>query len=478
MSTPATRDGPGGNAERPNIVWITLDSIRQDHTTMGGYERNTTPNMQRIAGLDAGTAFTQCISPAKWSLSSLASMYTCTYPGYHRTGYQTDVLPDHVETVAELLQRQGYRTGAVSANGYFCPETGTDRGFDDFVDIRPSRIPQVAGPRIFGKFLRNIRRHSAGFSPDRLKHRPDFVTNELVKKYADAYSGADEPFFLTAHYHGAHIPYYPPLAYQKRFLEGTGLTVAEAREIAFEYTTDIYEKIAKAPTFTEREWRAIVAMYDALVAYCDDLVGDLFDYLQGLDLGKTVFVVTADHGDLLGEYSLLGHKLVLHDALVHVPMVVHGAEEFVGRGDDLVQQIDVMQTLMAMAGIESDQFQGIDLRTDRREFAVSQRGDGGREGTAKILEHNPTFDTSPFHAAELVALRTTEFKYQRSADRAELFLLPDEVTDRSATYPDLVERFGSLLDEWEADHLGTAVEDREAAFSTATKQHLADMGYL
>jgi uncharacterized sulfatase len=464
---------------RPNVVWLTLDSVRADHTTMDGYRRDTTPGMARIAALPEGESFRQCIAAAKWSLGSVASMQTCTYPEYNLTGFRSDVLPESVDTVAEALSEAGYFTAGVSANGYFCAETGTDRGYESFQRIHAGNFATAAGPVASLRFLANIRKHSGGFTTTALKHRPDFLVNQLVKKTLRTAADGDRPFFVTAHYHGAHIPYYPPVAYQDAFLEELeteGISREEALDVAFRRTTDIYEQIAQSQSFTEREWTIIEAMYDSLLRHCDDTVSDVFEVAR--EIPNTIVVITADHGDLLGEYGLLAHKLVLHDALVRVPLVVWGLPELTGRGDELVQHVDVMRTILELAGAVRPSFQGIDLLSGSREFAVSQRGAGGEDGLEKIREHNPAFDDSWFHESELHGLRTDEWKYLESEDRVELFRLPDEFVDVSADHPELVAEFDRKLEAWRAEHVGADVRAVQTDFSEDMRKRLADLGYL
>jgi uncharacterized sulfatase len=464
-------------SDRPNIVWLTLDSIRYDRTSMGEHSRDTTPNMQRIASLPGGETFSQCITTARWSLPSVASMLTGTYQRYHGMGSRTEVLPEEIDTVAERLADRGYYTAGLSANSFFAEETGLDRGFERFEQLNAGNFARVADVRSFSKFALGIGRHSAGFDLDKRKHRPDFLVNELAKRRLESFAGEHEPFFFAAHYHGAHHPYYPPLAFQDVYTDEIGMSSTEASEIAFARTTDVYEGMAEAESFAPAEWEAIRAMYDTLVAYTDGIVGDFFDHLRSLDLDDTIVVITADHGDLLGERDLLSHKLVLHDALVRVPLVVHGFEDLLGRGDDLLQHVDIVRTLLERVGGRTNGLQGYDLRERSRDFAISQCGPGTSEGLDIIQSHDEDFDRSAFHESALTALRSTEFKYQRSDDGSELFELPDETEDVSATYPEKVAEFDEYLTEWLADHEGRSIEGTEAQFSDEVRQQLADLGY-
>ena len=464
-------------SDRPNIVWLTLDSIRYDRTTMGEHARDTTPNMQRIASLPGGESFSQCITTARWSLPSVASILTGTYQQYHAMGSQTEVLPEGIDTVAERLAERGYHTAGLSANSFFAEETGLDRGFERFEKVNPSSFARTADVRSLLEFGLGIRRHSAGFDPDKRKHRPDFLVNQFAKRRLASFAGEHEPFFFMAHYHGAHHPYYPPLAFQGTYTDEIGMNPAEASEVAFARTTDVYERMAEAESFTPAEWDAIRAMYDTLVAYTDGIVGDLFDHLRSLNLDDTIVVITADHGDLLGERNLLSHKLVLHDALVHVPLVVYGFGDLVGRSDELVQHVDLVRTLLERVGGRTEGLQGYDLRERSRDFAISQAGPGTSDGLDIIQSHDGSFDRSAFHESALTALRSTAFKYQRSDDRSELFELPDETEDVSSLHPETVAEFDAYLTEWLTEHEGRSIERTEAQFDDEVRQRLADLGY-
>ncbi|MFU1783393.1 sulfatase [Haloarcula japonica] len=465
-------------ADPPNIIWITLDSIRHDHTTLNGHTRPTTPNLERIARKTRGVGFNNCIAAANWSLPSAASIHTGAFPERHRTGYGTNKLPQSVDTVAERLREQGYQTVGISANHYFSEATGLDRGFDTFKQINPKEFLKEVNPLTVLRFLYNVRSHSGGFTVEKTKHRPDFFVNEIVKKQLSSRAGSEEPFFLSAHYHGAHVPYYPPPAWKDRFASDLIESPEAASERAFRHTTDLHKGIANVSEFKERDWNALNVMYDTLIGYSDSLVGGLFDHMQSLDLGNTVFVVTADHGDLLGEYGLLGHKFVLHDGLVHVPAIVHGLDSVVGKADELVQHVDIMRTLVEYVGGDTTGLDGVDLRTDRRTAALSQRGAGIQEPISEIKGYNPSFNSDRLRDAAINSLRTHDFKYQHSAKGNALFELPDEESDVSTKYP-------GRLDELETDLMSRLdridtekIDEERAEFSDDVRDHLSDLGYV
>ena len=468
--------------EPPNVIWLTLDSVRADHTSVHGYGRRTTPEMERIATAPQGDAFDHCFSHAIWSQPSITSMLTGTYPSYHGAGLQNEVLPPEVTPVSERFGRAGYTTAGLSINPFFSQATGLERGFDRFRAITSAQdflTPDSVVPGL--KFLRRIRSHSAGFTTEVSKHRQDYVVNEIAKRWISDLSDGDDPFFMYAHYQGAHYPYYAPPRWVDEFVEGrTEMSTEEAMAFAYERSGNIYREIANGCSYTDDEWEALRAVYDASVAYSDWLVGELFDHLQKLRLENTVFVITADHGDLLGEHGLISHNLSTDDALLHVPAVTYGFPEVGDRVDEVVQHIDLMGTLASAGGASTDGMAGYDLREESRPFAVSQRGMETRDRTfERAQEFNPEFTSHPdVHDPLVTVFRTAEYKYLRSDDRTELFDLPDETVDVSDDHPEVRARFDGWYDEWHDEYGGSIESDASANHSDAAKQRLEDLGYV
>lgn len=220
---------------------------------------------------------------------------------------------------------------------------------------------------------------------------------------------------------------------------------------------------------------ALEAMYDAEISYTGEMVGRFFDYVCSMDLGKTIFIVTADHGELFGEHGLFSHTLIVDDALTHVPLVTHGLDEIEGQTDELVQHVDVIRTLLELAGADTDQMQGIDLRTDVRDEVFVQ----DQESNFDIyFEFNPEFDTSGFHHGPVTGIRTKEFRCQKSPDKSKLLKLPDESRDVSSEYPEVAKRMDGKLKDWLIEY-GTSIEaGKESEFTETMRHQLRDLGYL
>jgi uncharacterized sulfatase len=170
-----------------------------------------------------------------------------------------------------------------------------------------------------------------------------------------------------------------------------------------------------------------------------------------------------------------------NDAVCHVPLVTYGFDEITGY-EGIVQHADVMTTILDRVGARTEGLQGIDMREETRNYAIIQRGwERAKENIERFEELNPDFDDSPYHHADLTAVRTNEYKYLTSDDRTELFELPDESHDVTKTYPDERDRLAGIYTRWAetAGRPGYAdATPRKAEYSKGMKRQLANLGYL
>jgi len=470
------------SARRPNVVVFVLDSVRYDHTSLAG--DGTTPNLRRIADRADGASYGAAIAHTRYTLPSSASILTGRHPGDHGVGFGSNSLEPTVPTVAESFREAGYQTALVSNNYFVSPETGLDRGFETATVLPDSPVDllKTVGVGPVARWLANIRRHSAGFEPDKYRHSGAYLTAKLVEQRLDALESTDEPFFLYVHFNQPHRPYYPPLSWFETYGDRFDMSRSEAGDFVMDVHENLVEKVAEGCPFTDDEWAALRALYDAGVEYTDTFVGSLFDRVRER-FDDSVVAVTADHGEHLGERGALGHKYVLDDAVLRVPLVLSGVD--VPSTATPVQHTDLMRTLLAEAGAESGFVDGIDLREETREFAVSQ--DAARS-LEPIHEVNPDFDASQFFPGaddtlpRRTAMRTATHRYVRGADgTGALFRLPDETTDVAADAPRTAAVCEEELTAWLADR--EPVRDPDAAgddgaISDATKSRLMNMGYL
>lgn len=461
-----------------DIVWITLESVRQDHSSLGGYGRDTTPFLRSLAARPDAASFTNCFSHDIWTRSSSASILTGLAPSAHRTWSQDDRLARDVPTVAEALREEGYRTACVSPNPQLSDVTGLARGFDHFHYLSKDTLFQEAGIATMIRYLAGLRRYSAGYTTDTRKHSIGYLNRELAKRHVDAATGSETPLFLYTHLGDSHHPYHPPRPHQDAFADGFEMSLDDALETSMDMSEHIYEHMARGLPFADDEWNAIHSMYDAEILSVDQTTRRIVEYAESR-LDDPIVVVTSDHGELLGESGLLAHMISVEDAVSNVPMVVSGVPGLSGVHDEIVQHADAMQTVLEAAGVDFDLPVGHDLRRNNREFAVTQRsGARTRRKFEKLAECGTGFDASAHHSDDVTSVRTPEFRYTRSTDREELFSIPNEVrvTD---DHPEVRERLAETCEAWLSEYGRPYSEQEERAeFDDSMTDHLADLGYL
>lgn len=461
-----------------NLIWLIFDSIRGDRTSIGGHHRDTTPALRRIGSRSDGLAGT-CFSHAIWSQPSVASMMTGAYPSTHGAGGRNEVLPKELPTVASRLSDAGFQTRGLSVNPYFSPTTGMDRGFDDFEYFTIKNLLQSAGVRGLYSFLKNIRKYSGGLTIEKRKHSPDYLFNEIVKNRIEEIKDNDNPTFIAAHYNGVHHAYYPSPTYRDRFADGLHKEPGESADSVFNHTKNVYSEIAQGgpdPEFRE----AISAMYDAQILQTDHLIGDLVSHIdKSLPEEDTIVVITSDHGDLLGERRLLAHKLILHDALINVPVAIYGSEQLAKLDLHMSQHIDIMQSILTHLDVNTKGMQGIDLSEQSRTYAFAQRGSATTQKTLQeIRKDNPEFQHEDVLEGFVTAVRTNDWKYVTNGSEKKLYKIPDEDKDVSQQNVDVVNDLNSVLKKWSEKYNQTMDSDEQSKFDSEVKERLTDLGYV
>ena len=465
-----------------NLIWLVFDSIRADRTTLGGHALPTTPNLEQIGEADTGVA-TTCFAHAIWSQPSVSSMLTGTYPSHHGAGLHNETLPEEVPTVAERFSDSGFRTEALSLNPYFSETTGLDRGFDKFEHFDPASLARECPLRGLLSLIRDFREFSGGFSlEDRrwLRRTPDYLLHQVVKDRLSELSDGGDPFFLCAHFTGVHHPYYPSPVYRSKFGSSLSTSPSNVADTAYEKTQDVYRQLAHGCPFSDEEREAIRAMYDSSIAQTDALVGRLIDHVDQLGLEEeTILVITSDHGDLLGEYGLLSHKLLVTDELIDVPIAIRGSERLRDANLTMAQHIDVMQTALDELGVDTDGMHGRSLPTETPEYAITQRGEETRQQTyTKAREYNEEFDPECVQSGFVTAYRTPEWKFIDSDDAPVLYDLPNERTDVSSEFPDVTADLEDALSTWMNDYAERVITSKRAEFDADVEERLTDLGYV
>ena len=326
---------PAFSAEgQMNFVFLDLCSTRADHFGTYGYARNTTPNMDQLG--KKGFVFDNALSEGSWCLPSYASLLTGHVPEVHGqyTSYPARKLPDFETTLAEMLKTKGYQTALFSGGVYLLPEWGLDKGFDSYVDL----FSTSTANRIPAPFEDNF----------------DQIVDWMKEK-------KDKPFFLFAAIDNMHVPYhsdnpdqYDP-GYQGVVHDTDVISVPFARAYNGEpngYPDSMKEKVKEFKS-DPRHLKHLIAHYDAALSQTDRRIGDFIEQLRKLGLDKnTVLIVSADHGEMLGEQGMLNHISGLYEPEIRVPLIIRDPEYAGGRRiKQQVEREDLMPTLLDMAQI-------------------------------------------------------------------------------------------------------------------------------
>ena len=295
----------------PNVVLITLDTVRPDHLSLYGYSRPTSPNLDRWAR--HGVVFDNAVSASSWTLASHASIFTGLLPHQHGADWARP-LDSSRWTLAEALRSRGYETAGFTSNlAYGEAGWGLGQGFEVYEDAKNS-VPHdlaatLAGGLLIQPLYGSLVRH------DFLDRRGASAVNSDVIRWFKRRSG--EPFFLFVNYFDAHSPYFAPSPFDGRF----GKTSRAVLDKAW----PIMDEADFSHPLSDQERQALVDAYDNCLASLDDQVGKLLTFLASRpEWSNTIVIITSDHGEAFGEHGAYNHGWNLYRETVHVPLVIFG----------------------------------------------------------------------------------------------------------------------------------------------------------
>jgi arylsulfatase A-like enzyme/Flp pilus assembly protein TadD len=271
---------------QPNVVIITIDTLRPDHLGCYGYKDIKTPNIDALAA--DSTRFEHAFTPVPVTLPSHSSIFTGTYPmlsGMH--DFSANKLSPTQPTLASTLKDNGYTTGAVVASAVLDSRFGLNHGFDFYYDhFDFSRLEES-----------NL---------DEMERPGNLVADQVLDWLGTNYQ---KKFFVWMHLYDPHHPYRPPPPFDKEY--------------------------ASHP-------------YDGEIAFADAQVGRLIQFLKDKKLyDNTIIVLSGDHGESLGEHGEATHGFFIYNATLHVPLIIRipnaKREKLVG---DYASLIDIMPTVL------------------------------------------------------------------------------------------------------------------------------------
>ena len=429
---------------------VTIDTLRADHLGVYGYPRDTSPTLDALAR--EGAAFTRCYVQATTTRASHASLFTSTYPRTHGVHSNFDGYVDRA-SLATALRTRGYATAGFVSSVVLNRKFGLQRQLDHFDD---------------GATTTETNRTD-------MAERPARETLAAALAYIERLDRA-RPFFVWIHLIDPHGPYAAPVE-PDRFV-GDAHARPGLRSLPLGDANVGFAIIPKYQILNgARDPDYYIARYDAEIRYADDALGDFFTRLRELELySRTLFVVTADHGETLDEPThrrYFAHEQVTYEEDTRIPLIVR---EPVGRNDlasldrdALVLSIDVAPTLLDLVGGEIPaEFAGQSLLSATRasdepvfSFGTYVPREERTIGTQRSVLRGPwryVFNT----------LDGVEEIFDHRDD-------PREAHNVAATHPEEREALRRLLAEFMAQ---PSTQNHPSDQSDAERQRLRELGYL
>jgi len=312
--------------KKPNLILISLDTLRADHLEIYDYKRKTAPELVRY--LKDFVVFKNCWSQWCWTLESHQSIMTGLYGVEHKVPEFYPSTPQHLVTLAEIMKSQGYMTAAFTGGGKVAAHTGLCKGFDTYFDNEQGKIGGIELP---GTWLR---------------------TKQWLRE------NAQNDFFLFFHTYEIHSPYKTNIPLYDDLFRAN----KEDNQYIFQVKRELigagWDKVdwywrknqAKITGADQDIIQGYQDYYDGSIRYTNDyFLKELFEYLESLDIyNDTIIVILSDHGEEFFEHGRFNHFDGLYEEYIHVPLMFKFARSQYGGtafGEN-VETIDVFPTLL------------------------------------------------------------------------------------------------------------------------------------
>ncbi len=415
----------------PNVILISIDTLRADHLGCYGYARSTTPNIDKFS--KNSVLFKNCIAQAPSTTASHASMFTSLIRSHHGASHAAKTaIPERIITMAEFLRNDDYATASYNEGGQVSASYGFAQGFDLYESC------VISPPGQFGRIV------------------------EKAIAWLETHRG--DTSFLFLHTYESHHPYTPSDEHLSLFEDH--YTGSLPRHIPGEMLKKMnHGKIE----ISSEDLEHIVNCYDAEIRSVDESFLLLEEYLRKKNTyDDTMIIVTSDHGEEFDEHGWVGwHSHTLYDELIKVPLIIKFPYSDYGGTivDKQVRSIDILPTLLDVLG------------TGKSDLALL-------EGTSlmpviKGTEMDQRYAVSEFDNARRhpsSAIRTEGWKLYGS----KLFDLDkdpleqeDAAEGNEAIRSDLQDRLTSILEQSPYD-----VESEEADLDQETLDRLKSLGYV
>lgn len=424
----------------PDVVLIVLDTVRAANLSAYGYARPTSPVFDRLAS--EGALFLDATSPSTWSLASHASLFTGLFPSSHGAHSESMILRTSIPTLAEALEAAGYQTSCFTSNAFISPALGLTRGFR-YTD---EAWRDGGAGQIFQFGFRLLDRLGFGASD-----KGGAKVAESFARWAAATPADARPSFVFLNFIEAHFPYHQlPDAYLERFADRSR---AELQALSLQLMAAQFG--GGAPENAAVATRLATDMYDGGILYTDDLLGRVVEAIRRRGtLDRTLLIVMADHGEMLGEHGSYGHGAALYEPGIRVPLLL--------RYPPLIPAGTRVATPVSTVGVYATVLEVVGLGARGPVQVGSLMGPlrGGPPGGPVMAERfgrpllepgddpvlDPTLRARTYRAGSLKLVETSD----GSALLFDLATDPREMTDLADTRRGDLARLQGELDTWSA----------------------------
>lgn len=317
---PPAASPTGPERSRPNVVLISLDSLRADHVGSYGYDRATTPALDRLAA--EGVRFSEAISTSSWTLPTHLTMFTSRYQISHGVVHDRIALSPAVPILGEIMKANGFVTAGFVSAPYVAPHYGYARGMDEYVDLsaeyghRREARSEIVSPKL----------------------------NDLALPWLEKHK--DEQFFLFVHNFDIHYDYVPPSPYDEMFDPTYDGTMDG---------TNFIERPDVNRRMDPQDLQHIVALYDGEIRFVDDHVARILAKIDELGLrDETLVIVVSDHGEEFFEHGNKGHHRTVYEEVLRIPFVMRLPGKIPAGVvvNEPVSLVDLMPTILDLVGID------------------------------------------------------------------------------------------------------------------------------
>jgi len=485
-------------AKKPNVLLMVFDALRPDYLSCYGEDfSRVTPGFDSIA--TQGTLFENAFTVGRNTSISHGVMFTGQYPSETGLVGGFRSVPEDTETIAEYLKRHGYETFAISRkSGRLSSDFEHDRGFDEFFEPdKENAIPTPSTEYLRAAltnpiYLRELLRT--------LRYGPGKITNLKFDLLLDRVQHSEQPFFGFINQMTTHGPYRPPRPHMEQVVpsyDEPNLHVSEwiAGRLGIESRSLDHPRVTsseiidgtgfkdhnfdKEGWLNESELTIIRQMYGGLVDYLDRQLRSFLASLRDKDVLKnTILILTADHGEHLGEHGIIGHSHFLYDEVLRVPLIITGPSVDEGvRRTDLVSLIDLYETICDLCDLprpEHTSGQSI-FDPDERDAIFAEYGirDAEKMGYGDM-------EGEPKKEIELgrKCVRTDSHKYVLdSSDGQHLYTIPGEQEVKHSD-ENLVDSFHADLIEALGSEFKEKLDHDESEMSEYSLHNLRELGYI